>query len=91
VVAQTGVCFATAVTQSSLSERVRAGETVYGGWAVAPSPVSASVLARGLDYVVIDLQHGTATESDLPAFTTAIRLAGATPLGRVRYAHPADR
>ncbi len=48
------------------------------------------MLARGLDYVVIDLQHGTATEHDLPALTTAIRQAGATPLGRVRHAHPAD-
>jgi 4-hydroxy-2-oxoheptanedioate aldolase len=46
--------------------------------------------AGGLDYVVIDLQHGTATEHDLPVLTTAIRLAGAAPLGRVRYAHPAD-
>ncbi len=67
------------------------GETVFGGWAVAPSPVSIGVLARsGLDYVVVDLQHGTATEHDLPTLTTAIRLAGATPLGRVRHAHPAD-
>ncbi len=58
---------------------------------MAPTPVSAGVLAgSGLDYVVIDLQHGTATEHDLPALTTAIRLAGATPLGRVRHAHPAD-
>jgi 4-hydroxy-2-oxoheptanedioate aldolase len=48
------------------------------------------MLARGLDYVVVDLQHGTATEHDLPALTTAIRQAGATPLGRVRHAHPAD-
>jgi 4-hydroxy-2-oxoheptanedioate aldolase len=48
------------------------------------------MLARGLDYVVVDLQHGTATEHDLPALTTAIRQAGATPLGRLRYAHPAD-
>jgi 4-hydroxy-2-oxoheptanedioate aldolase len=59
---------------------------------VAPSPVSAGVLAAagGLDYVVVDLQHGTATEHDLPALTMAIRLAGATPLGRVRRAHTAD-
>jgi 4-hydroxy-2-oxoheptanedioate aldolase len=48
------------------------------------------VAAAGLDYVVIDLQHGTATEHDLPNLTTSIRLAGATPLGRVRHAHPAD-
>jgi 4-hydroxy-2-oxoheptanedioate aldolase len=63
---------------------------VFGGWAVAPSPVSAAILARGLDYTVVDLQHGTATEHDLPALTTAISHAGATPLARVRHAHPAD-
>jgi 4-hydroxy-2-oxoheptanedioate aldolase len=85
------VWFATAVTQSPFCDRVRNGETVFGGWAVAPSPVSVGVLAgTGLDYVVVDLQHGTATEHDLPALTTAIQLAGATPLGRVRHAHPAD-
>jgi 4-hydroxy-2-oxoheptanedioate aldolase len=79
------------VTPSPFCDRVRGGETVFGGWAVAPSPVSAGVLAAsGLDYVVVDLQHGTATEHDLPALTTAIRLSGATPLGRVRFAHAAD-
>jgi 4-hydroxy-2-oxoheptanedioate aldolase len=82
---------AVAVTETPFCDRVRGGETVFGGWAVSPGPASAGVLARtGLDYVVIDLQHGTATEAELPALTTAIRLAGATPLGRVRYAHPAD-
>ena len=43
-----------------------------------------------MDYVCIDLQHGGATEHDLPELTSAIRLAGAAPLGRVRHAHPAD-
>jgi 4-hydroxy-2-oxoheptanedioate aldolase len=74
-----------------LCDRVRSGETVFGGWLAAPTSVSAGVMARsGLDYVVVDLQHGTATEHDLPGITTAIRLAGAAPLGRVRHAHPAD-
>jgi 4-hydroxy-2-oxoheptanedioate aldolase len=64
---------------------------VFGGWLAAPGPATARlVAAAGLDYVVIDLQHGTATEHDLPALTTAIRLAGAAPVGRVRHAHPAD-
>jgi 4-hydroxy-2-oxoheptanedioate aldolase len=84
------VCLASGVTEIPFCDRVRAGETVFGGWAVGPSPVSAAILAGGLDYVVVDLQHGTATEHDLPALTNSIRLAGATPLGRVRYAHPAD-
>jgi 4-hydroxy-2-oxoheptanedioate aldolase len=85
------VCFATAVTQSPFCERVRGGQTVYGGWAVAPSPVSIGALAGGgIDYVVVDLQHGSATEHDLASLTNAVRLAGATPLARVRHAHPAD-
>jgi 4-hydroxy-2-oxoheptanedioate aldolase len=64
---------------------------VYGGWTALAGPVSAGVLAAaGLDYVVIDLQHGQATEHDLPGMTAAIKLAGAAPLGRVRHAHQAD-
>ena len=39
---------------------------------------------------MIDLQHGGATEADLPAMTSAIRLAGAAPIARVRHAHAAD-
>lgn len=76
---------------TSLRDRLRAGEAAYGGWLTIPDVVSARMLATaGLDYVVVDLQHGSATEHDLPAVTTAIRLAGATPVGRVRNAHPAD-
>jgi 4-hydroxy-2-oxoheptanedioate aldolase len=79
------------MTDALFSDRVRDGEVVFGGWLAAPGPVTARlVAAAGLDYVVIDLQHGTATEHDLPALTSAIRLAGAAPIGRVRHAHPAD-
>jgi 4-hydroxy-2-oxoheptanedioate aldolase len=68
-----------------------AREPVYGAWSVIPSPLSVRLLAAaGLDYVVIDLQHGGAAEADLPAMTSAIRLAGATPVARVRHAHTAD-
>lgn len=85
------MCLANRVTKDPFCERVRDGETVYGGWVSAAGPLTAAALAAaGLDYVVIDLQHGGATEHDLPGMTAAIRLAGATPLGRVRHAHPAD-
>jgi len=71
--------------------RLVARETVYGAWSAFPSLLSVRLLAAaGLDYVVIDLQHGGAAESDLPGMTSAIRLAGATPVARVRHAHPAD-
>ena len=79
------------MTTPSLRDRLSGGEAVYGGWTTIPDVLAARCLAAaGLDYVVVDLQHGSATERDLPAITTAIKQAGATPLGRVRYAHPAD-
>jgi 4-hydroxy-2-oxoheptanedioate aldolase len=71
--------------------RLVARELLYGAWSVIPSALSVRLLAAaGLDYVVIDLQHGGATEADLPGMTSAIRLAGATPIARVRHAHAAD-
>jgi 4-hydroxy-2-oxoheptanedioate aldolase len=75
----------------TFSDSVRGGEVVYGGWASVPSPVSArAVAATGVDFVVIDLQHGGSVEADLPGMTAAIQGAGAAPVGRVRFAHPAD-
>jgi 4-hydroxy-2-oxoheptanedioate aldolase len=75
----------------TFGERLAAGETLYGGWNVTGDVIAAGVLAAaGLDYVVVDMQHGGATERDLPGLTAAIERAGATPLARVRYAHPAD-
>jgi 4-hydroxy-2-oxoheptanedioate aldolase len=76
---------------SAFRAHLVAREPLYGAWSMIPSVFSVRPLAAaGLDYVVIDLQHGGATEHDLPALTSAIRLAGATPIGRVRHAHPAD-
>src|ERR1700744_6173693 len=78
-------------TPATFRSRLVAREPLYGAWSVIPSLLSVRLLAAaGFDYVVIDLQHGGATESDLPAMTNAIRLARSTPLGRVRHAHPAD-
>jgi 4-hydroxy-2-oxoheptanedioate aldolase len=75
----------------SFAERLRGTDTLYGGWIVIANVIAARTLAAsGLDYVVIDLQHGGATEHDLPALTAAISREGATPVARVRYAHPAD-
>lgn len=75
----------------TLTERLRGNETLYGGWTVIADVIGAGAMAAaGLNYVVIDLQHGGATEHDLPALTTAISHAGSTPVGRVRHAHPAD-
>src|SRR6202034_3524140 len=78
-------------TPASFRSRLLSREPLYGAWSVIPSPLSVRLLAAaGLDYVVIDLQHGGATETDLPTLTSAVRLAGATPVARVRHASTAD-
>ena len=76
---------------ATFRSRLVAREPLYGAWSVIPSLLSVRLLAAaGLDYVVIDLQHGGAAEADLPAMTSAIRLAGAAPVARVRHPHTAD-
>jgi 4-hydroxy-2-oxoheptanedioate aldolase len=78
-------------TSATFRSRLVAREPLYGAWSVISSPLSVRLLAAaGLDYVVIDLQHGGAVEADLPAITSVIRLAGAVPVARVRHAHTAD-
>ena len=53
-------------TSASLRERVLAGETVFGTFAFSASPFILEIVAQsGLDWVLIDLEHGTARESDL--------------------------
>jgi 4-hydroxy-2-oxoheptanedioate aldolase len=75
----------------SFRVRLRGEQTLFGGWITIPDVIGAGAMAAaGLDYVVIDLQHGGATERDLPGLTTAIKHAGSVPVGRVRHAHPAD-
>jgi 2-dehydro-3-deoxyglucarate aldolase/4-hydroxy-2-oxoheptanedioate aldolase len=51
---------------TSLRSRVLAGETVFGTFIFSASPLIVEVAARsGLDWLLIDLEHGTARESDL--------------------------
>jgi 2-keto-3-deoxy-L-rhamnonate aldolase RhmA len=48
--------------------RLTSREPLYGAWSVIPSPLSVRLLAAaGLDYVVIDLQHGGAIVRDTAA------------------------
>ena len=70
-----------------LRQRWADRQCAHGLWSLLPGAVSAEVLARtGADYVVVDLQHGAAAETDLPGIAAAIRAAGAVPLVRTRSA-----
>jgi 4-hydroxy-2-oxoheptanedioate aldolase len=71
-------------TTDTLRRRVLAGETLIGTLMFSASPFLAEVVARaGLDWVLVDLEHGTAAEADLLPMFLAIESAGSEPLVRV--------
>lgn len=71
----------------ALRARIRAGETLFGAWAGLGSPGAAELLGdAGLDWVVVDLEHGAATEADLVAHLTAIEVTGTPALVRPQSA-----
>lgn len=50
----------------SLRARILAGETVYGTLASAGSSITAEICARaGFDWLIVDLEHGAGTETEL--------------------------
>lgn len=65
-------------------KRLLAGESLIGCFLNTGSPIAAEICAlAGFDWLLIDLEHGSATESDLPPQLQAIAVTGATPLVRV--------
>jgi 4-hydroxy-2-oxoheptanedioate aldolase len=71
----------------SLAAALRAGETVFAGWATLGSPIAAEILAReGFPAVVLDVQHGLWDTASLLAGINAVHHGGASPLVRVPLA-----
>jgi 4-hydroxy-2-oxoheptanedioate aldolase len=71
----------------SIRSRIRAGETLFGAWAGLGSPLAVELLGRaGFDWIVVDLEHGAATESELLGHLTAIEGSGAAALVRPQSA-----
>jgi len=73
------------MTQTTpLRDRILAGETLFGTFLNLGSSQAAEACARaGLDWVLVDLEHGSGTEADLLPQLTAIAAAGVTALVRV--------
>jgi 2-dehydro-3-deoxyglucarate aldolase/4-hydroxy-2-oxoheptanedioate aldolase len=69
--------------RSAFRQRVLAGETLFGCWAGLGSPLAAELLGRaGFDWIVVDLEHGAATEAELLAHLHAVEGTGAAALVR---------
>lgn len=68
----------------TLRQRVLLGESLVGTFLNLGSPAAAEVCARaGLDWVLIDLEHGATGEGDLLAMLHAVAGSGAAPIVRV--------
>jgi 2-dehydro-3-deoxyglucarate aldolase/4-hydroxy-2-oxoheptanedioate aldolase len=66
-----------------IRERVLAGETLFGLFLDLDSPASAELAGRaGSDWLLVDLEHGSATEATLLAHLYAIETTGAAALVR---------
>src|SRR5512146_2388913 len=70
---------------TDLRARILAGDTLFGTFLALGSPVAAEICGRaGFDWVIIDLEHGAAHESDLLANLHAVGSTRATALVRPR-------
>jgi 4-hydroxy-2-oxoheptanedioate aldolase len=67
----------------SFRDRTLAGDTLLGLFLDLGAPASAELCAAaGYDWILVDLEHGAATEADLVGMLQAVELGGSTPLVR---------
>jgi 4-hydroxy-2-oxoheptanedioate aldolase len=77
--------------QPTLRSRIEDGETVVGTFQVLDSvQVADAVGVSGMDFVVIDQEHGPLTAESSLAMAGAAEAGGASPLVRVRTNAPAE-
>ena len=73
----------------SLKSRLRAGDTLFGSMvSMASPPLAQTLAAAGLDWLLIDLEHGAITVESAQAMVAATAVAGCTPLARIAWTVP---
>jgi 4-hydroxy-2-oxoheptanedioate aldolase len=74
---------------ADLRTRIRAGETLIGVFSDLASPLAAELCGEaGFDWIVLDLEHGAATEADLLALLYAV---GTTPMAPIVRPQSSER
>lgn len=69
-----------------LRDQLLTDEPLFGGWCTLPTSFAAELVGNsGVEYAVVDMQHGLTGYSDLVAMLQAISLAGAVPMVRVPF------
>lgn len=67
-----------------LKQKMKNGESVFGTWCMLPSSFNIDVIARtGLDFVVIDMEHGAMSFQTAEEMVRAAQLHGCQPIIRV--------
>lgn len=76
-------------TPARFRQRLSNGECVFGTFLKTDDPAFAETAARaGLDFVIIDTEHGIAAAADLHNLTRAAEAGGAFPVIRVAANRP---
>lgn len=74
---------------AGLRARILSGETLIGVFSDLASPLAAELCGQaGFDWIVLDLEHGAATEADLLALLHAV---GTTPMAALVRPQSAER
>ncbi len=70
-----------------LRTRIHAGDTLIGVFSDLASPLAAELCGQaGFDWIVLDLEHGAATEADLLALLYAVGTTSMAPIVRPQSA-----
>ena len=69
---------------NKLKNKLKSGEIVLGTWSNIPSPSVANIISNtGMDFIVIDMEHGPTSYRVLEHQIYAIESDGATPIVRL--------
>jgi 4-hydroxy-2-oxoheptanedioate aldolase len=75
---------ALSVASNSIKLKLAAGQSVLGIWSIIPSPMVVEILSlSGLDFMILDMEHGVFDLGSLEACVRSVELAGAAPLVRL--------
>lgn len=68
----------------TLKEKLENGEEILGSWAILPSPEAANIMIKaGLDFVLIDMEHGPADYVSAQRMVMGAEAAGGSSVIRV--------
>ena len=76
-------------TLNPLKAKLTSGQAVLGVWSIIPSPVVVEIFALGgVDFAILDMEHGIFDVAALDSCVRACEAAGAVPLVRIPGLNP---